>query len=323
MAKYAISPQGVQAFQSLAESLSSTMENIKTANKSLQTNVESVMDSTGIYGLEIWGITLKIGDTLSDGEESVNTLIASINKQVGEIEQLLSLGGTSSKQETGPDPSREPGGSVKSNGGLARTNQTYNRVSIDGKTVNMFDHPRDVATNGVINQGHNDLGIGGTCGLCSSGTVMNMGGNHFTETDVARYAKVKGLCTETGGTSPQSRSSIISGMSGIPVDSVQVGSISDLVGFVENGQGVIIGVEASLYKPEWYGDYDPNDPKGHAMVLSSVVRDPNTNEILKYVVIDSNGANAQKACQLVDPATLQRAFSIRGAEANVTRNILF
>ena len=96
MAKYAISPQGVQSFQSLAESLNSTMDNIKAANKSLQTNVESVMDSTGIYGLEIWNVTLKIGDTLSDGEESVNALIGAINKQVGEIEQLFGLVGTPS-----------------------------------------------------------------------------------------------------------------------------------------------------------------------------------------------------------------------------------
>ena len=65
MAKYAISPQGVQSFQSLAESLNSTMDNIKAANKSLQTNVESIMDSTGIYGLDIWNVTLKIGNNSS------------------------------------------------------------------------------------------------------------------------------------------------------------------------------------------------------------------------------------------------------------------
>lgn len=323
MAKYAISPQGVQAFQSLAESLSSIMENIKTANKSLQTNIESVMDSTGIYGLEIWNVTLKTGDILSDGEESVNTLIVAINKQAGEIGQLFSLGGTGSKQGLGSSSAGNAGSNGNSSGGLSHTNQTYNFVSIGGRTVSMFDHPRDVAAKGILNQGHNDLGIGGTCGLCSSGTVMNMGGNRFNETDVARYAKDRGLCNDSGGTSPQSRSSIISGMSDIPVDTVQVSSINDLVGYIENGQGVIIGVEASLYKPEWYGDYDSNDPKGHAMVLSSIVRDPNTNEILKYVVIDSNGTNAQEACQLVDPASLQRAFSMRGAVANVTRNILF
>lgn len=323
MAKYAISPQGVQAFQSLAESLSSIMENIKTANKSLQTNIESVMDSTGIYGLEIWNVTLKTGDILSDGEESVNTLIAAINKQAGEIEQLFSLGGADSKQGLGSSSAGNVGSNGNSGGGLSHTNQTYNSVFIGGRTVSMFDHPRDAAAKGILNQGHNDLGMGGTCGLCSSGTVMNMGGNRFNETDVARYAKDRGLCNDSGGTSPQSRSAIISGMSDIPVDTVQVSSINDLVGYIENGQGVIIGVEASLYKPEWYGDYDSNDPKGHAMVLSSIVRDPNTNEILKYVVIDSNGTNAQEACQLVDPATLQRAFSMRGAVANVTRNILF
>ena len=323
MAKYAISPQGVQSFQALVESLNSSKDNIKAANKSLQTNVESVMDLTGIYGLEIWNVTLKIGDTLSDGEESINALIGAINKQIGEIEQLFGLGGATSSQGSTNSMGGKTSNDGGSNGGLAHTNQTYNTVSIDGKTVNMFDHPQNVASRGVINQGHNDLRIGGTCGLCSSGTVMNMGGNHFTETDVVGYAKDRGLCNGSGGTSPYSRSAIINGMSGIPVDTVSVGSISDLVGYIENVQGVIIAVEASLYKPEWYGDYDPNEPKGHAMVLSSVVRDPNTNEILKYVVIDSNGANAQEACQLVDPEALQRAFSVRGAMANVTKNILF
>ena len=114
MAKYAISPQGVQSFQSLAESLNSTMDNIKAANKSLQTNVESVMDSTGIYGLEIWNVTLKIGDTLSDGEESVNALIGAINKQIGEIEQLFGLGGGASGGGIG-------GGGGTSKNGLGNT----------------------------------------------------------------------------------------------------------------------------------------------------------------------------------------------------------
>lgn len=323
MAKYAISPQGVQSFQALAESLSSTMDNIKTANKSLQTNIDSLIETTGIYGLEIWNITLEIGTELSDGEESVNALIAAINKQIGEIEALFSLGGET--MQNGVVNGSLGGGGYNGNSGtgLTHTNQTYNTVTVNGKSVKMFDHPYDVAAKGVINQGNNDLGLQGDCGLCASGSFMNMAGNSFTETDMAKYAKDKGLCTEDGGTSANDRASIISGMSGIPVDVVQVNSVEDLVSYVENGQGVIIGVEASLYNPEWYGDFDPNDPGGHAMLLSSVIRDPNTNEILKYVVIDSNGDDAQSACRLVDPVTLQRAFSYWGSTADVSRTILF
>ena len=322
MAKYAISPQGVQSFQTLAESLSSSMDNIKTANKSLQTSMESVMETTGIYGLEIWNITLKIGTTLSDGEDSVNTLITAINKQAGEIEALFSLGGEDSKSGNGS--SSTPGKAGESSGrGLPHTNQTYNTVTIEGQTVKIFDHPHDVAAKGVINQGTNDLGLRGDCGLCASGSFMNLAGNHFSENDIAKYAKGKGLCDKDGGTNANNRASIITGMSGIPVDIVQGKSINDLVSYVENGQGVMIGVEASLYKPEWYGEYDPNDPGGHSMLLASVIRDPNTNNIMKYVVIDSNGNDPRDACQLVDPAVLQRAFSFWGSTAEISKTVLF
>ncbi len=93
MAKYAISPQGVQELRKLATSLNSAVDAIRTANNSLQNNIRAAMESAGIYGIEIWGITLKIGTVLEDGEENVNDLINAIKKQAGEIEQLFSLGG--------------------------------------------------------------------------------------------------------------------------------------------------------------------------------------------------------------------------------------
>lgn len=219
--------------------------------------------------------------------------------------------------------SKQPVGVGKN---LPATNQTYHPM-INLKNPNkskIFDHPLDMAANGIYGQSNPKNKIKGTCGLCSSGTISNVCGNHFTVDDMLNYALPRKLCSETGGTKPSDRANIIEGMTGVPVDVVQKGSLEELVPYVENGQGVIIAIEPRLYMSEWYGDFDPTDPKGHAVVLASVIRDTKTNKITKYVVIDSNGENpgVGEAVQYVEPSVLQNAFRFKGGLANITRNII-
>ncbi|MCR5048167.1 MAG: hypothetical protein K6A37_04310 [Saccharofermentans sp.] len=237
------------------------------------------------------------------------------------------MGGTAQSNTSSSEKSplklniRQSGGSrpVGVGKNLSVTNQTYHpMLNLNNpNSTKIFDHPQDVASKGILNQ------QGSTCGLCASGTVANICGNNFTENVMFAHAKAKGLCSNDGGTTPAGRSQLITSMTGVPTDVVHVKNLEDLVPYVESGKGVIIPVEASIYKSDWYGNYNPQEPKGHAIVLASVVRDAKTNEIIKYVVIDSNGRTPSEACQHVDPKVLQTAFRVRGGAANVTKNIIY
>lgn len=182
MAKYAISPQGVQSFQSLAESLNSTMDNIKAANKSLQTNVESIMDSTGIYGLDIWNVTFKIGDTLSDGEESVNALIGAINKQVGEIEQLFSLDGSASSSSLSESSAGSSSGSGASGAGSSAGQIAFNEFGVQSiESVKGWV--------GSINPNPgNDPRRNVNCGQCAAAVFKRLNGDNTAVAGLGTYS---------------------------------------------------------------------------------------------------------------------------------------
>ena len=62
---------------------------------------------------------------------------------------------------------------------------------------------------------------------------------------------------------------------------------------------------------------------GHAMVLESVIRDSETNEILEYVVADSNGSDSQSASRRVSASRLERAFERFGSLSVCTNQIIW
>lgn len=182
MAKYAISPQGVQSFRALAESLNATMENIKAANKSLQADIESVMDSTGIYGLEIWGVTLKIGETLSDGEESVNDLVGAINRQIGEIEQLFSLGGFESSSSATGSISNNALGSESSGVGTGG-----NQIVLNEFGVQSIESVKGWVGSINPNPG-NDPRRNVNCGQCAAAVFKRLNGDNSAVAGLGTYS---------------------------------------------------------------------------------------------------------------------------------------
>jgi hypothetical protein len=207
---------------------------------------------------------------------------------------------------------------------LSSTYQSYHHQNLDGRDVFVFDHPFNFAKRAVITQGSAfPDGPQGTCGCCAGGSIMNKACYSYFERDVVSYALERELCSDDGGTSSLDRKNIIQGMTGIGVNSMRIDKLEEVALSVESGHGVIIAVSACTYSPEIYGDYVPGIPDGHALVLDSVVRDPITNEIIKYVVIDSNGRNPNEACRLVDPQVLQDAFEMNGCRVNITESVIW
>lgn len=217
--------------------------------------------------------------------------------------------------------------------GLTSTQAGSQHGTLAGHAVTIYNSPYQTAqSHAIFAQGSAfPNSFRGTCGCCASGTLMNMAGFNFTEGDVVAYAARNGLCESgnddpdsNGGTDAMTRQYIIQGMSGIEcINTTGLYELEDLANQVENGHGVIIGVDASGL-PGY--NCDPNS--GHAIVLASVVRNSETNAIEGYCIYDSNGQNASlspgsdNVCQFVPAQTLDMCYESWGRRSNVTTQII-
>ena len=206
---------------------------------------------------------------------------------------------------------------------LLATNQETRTVFLDGKYVDVFDHPFEPNSYRVCNQGSAyPNGPRSTCGCCSSGTIINKAGGRTTEKEMVDYALRHGLCDKHGLTSPDSWVGLLDA-SGIETSNSTGTPLSDLAVKVEEGHGVIIGVSAALYNPEMYPNYIPGQGDGHALVLESVIRDHNTGDIIEYVVSDSNGRSRDDACHRVPARRLEMAYARLYSASVVTDEVIW
>ena len=213
---------------------------------------------------------------------------------------------------------------------LDTTGQSYQKRKAWNREVFVFDHPERSAKNAVINQGsaYPDS-IEGTCGLSALGSLLRKAGVTVTEKNMVSYAVAHGLCQtgkspdQNGGTSPDQLVSLLCSAAGISAVCDCGRTLEELASAIENGHGVIIGVNPSIFNSEWYGEYNHNDSNGHWIVLESVVRDANSGEILGYVILDSNGESPRTACQAVSASLLEDAYGIDGAVSVVTTDIIW
>jgi hypothetical protein len=213
---------------------------------------------------------------------------------------------------------------------LNSTRQSYCKAKTGNKDILVFDHPKESAKNAVINQGSANPGqIEGTCGLCATGTIIRKAGANASEKSMISYATTNGLCStgkspeRNGGTSPAQLVALLQGFAGLNAKNEYGKSLEELTTAVEKGQGVVVGVNPSIFNPKWYGEYNPNDNGGHWVVLESIVRDASSNKILGYVILDSNGDSSRTACQTIKAALLEDAYYMDGADSVITTDIIW
>lgn len=206
---------------------------------------------------------------------------------------------------------------------LLTTNQTSEVVMLSGVMSVVFDHPFDDNSTRICNQGSAyPTGPQGTCGCCACGTIINKAGGNTNEHETVAYAWDNGLCSNSGGTSPESWVGILGG-AGISSHVTTGTSLETLAHEVEQGRGVVIGVSACTYCPELYGHYFPGKADGHALVLESTIRDQATGQILEYVVSDSNGTSTRDACRRVPAKVMEKAFRRRNGQSVVTNDVIW
>jgi len=152
-------------------------------------------------------------------------------------------------------------------------------------------------------QGDNDLGFAGTCGLVSCEQVLRQAGLEVTENDVVRYACDHGLCVTdahpqmNGGTTVMDQARLLSNL-GIPAHPEILDSSEDLASRLEGGQHVILAVNAGeLWSdPGAYGTGDAN----HSILATGVARDAQTGELVGFYVNDSGTGESARFIPVED-----------------------
>jgi hypothetical protein len=168
-------------------------------------------------------------------------------------------------------------------------------------------------------QGQNSRGFLGTCGLCSCENVLRSFGLDVSETSMVIFASELGLCTadnpdpaQCGGTSPMAIAEILT-RHGIPADCSFDGSLDGLAANIEQGRGVIIGVNAGALWND--ANSDSGGPANHAITVTGVARDPSTGEVQGFFINDSGPG---RAAQFVDAALMRECWEDAGGTQIVT-----
>lgn len=92
VAKYAISKEGVEALNQLANELLINANNIVETNQRLEQITSSLYDNLGIYGDEIVSIIHQNRNTLNSKREDIILLAQRVKKQAADVEALVSMG---------------------------------------------------------------------------------------------------------------------------------------------------------------------------------------------------------------------------------------
>ena len=92
VAKYAISKEGVEALNQLANDLLINANNIVETNQKLEQITSSLYDNLGIYGDEIISIIHQNRNTLNNNREDIVSLAQRVKKQATDVETLVSMG---------------------------------------------------------------------------------------------------------------------------------------------------------------------------------------------------------------------------------------
>lgn len=96
MAKYAISRKGIEALETLKDTLTGTLEEISMLSKALENVVSGLENGLGIYYKEVRDLTRNVLLILKEAKEGEDGLYVLTNvlipRQISEIEKWINMG---------------------------------------------------------------------------------------------------------------------------------------------------------------------------------------------------------------------------------------
>lgn len=210
----------------------------------------------------------------------------------------------------------------------------------DGSKAKIFDHPEELQNKLSYEQGVNERGMRGTCGLANLGVWLQIAGSSFREKDVVNCAatniKADGefLCSKEGGTLPEWRKQVWS-MFGVDANVHRRGKEPDgelierLAAAVESGRAVSVGLNAGkLWSQNNYENYNYRSGKdnafgdggsNHVVGVVSCVRDFDTGEITHLYINDTGRGLKRDACRKVPIEDFKKAFCVERASVCISQ----
>ena len=199
---------------------------------------------------------------------------------------------------------------------------------LDGEYT-VFGDPYELSGRLDDNQGDNDLHAGGDCGLVSIANLLTTAGLEVNEDDMVNYAVNHNLCSYSrfsfpsnrGGTNTLEQTAILSNL-GIQTSShfayTPEGSIDAVAKYIEDGRGVILGVNSGYLwdNPAYVGSGNVD----HSVFATGTVRDPLSGELKGIIVCDSGrGGMGDSGSDFISVERLRDAYSsARGADVIYT-----
>lgn len=178
-------------------------------------------------------------------------------------------------------------------------------------------HPFEVAPFLDYEQGDNSLGYSNNCGLVSVANMGQLFGMGTTEDQVTRLADEQGLCNNNPWVAPAYRGGVDDGnliglleQLGLTAEaygaSSTAGGLEAIAGYIEEGRGVTIGVNAGILWDEPSAVDAGN--ANHQVLVTGVCRDLNTGSVVGLFVCDSGRHLESDACRFVSVEILEEAY---------------
>jgi hypothetical protein len=172
-------------------------------------------------------------------------------------------------------------------------------------------------------QGENPFGFMNTCGLVSCEDVLAQFGVTASEGEIVSHAissqqcQVADSAPQSGCTSVEDQMHVLAD-AGVPAHTEQGAGLGELAGWISDGHGVIIEVNAGTL----WNDPTAVDNGGinHAIVVTGVAVDPQSGEVEGYYVNDSRGQPGDSG-RFVSADLMQQAWVTTGGAAVVTDGV--
>ncbi len=198
-------------------------------------------------------------------------------------------------------------------------------IEFNGRRANVFSMNDARLNKLTYSQGNNKYGWKRTCGITQCSNTFTKAGIEKSEDYLAQSSKRNGLCDKShimrkdlnGGTTPPDLAAILS-INGLNAHYDYNLTESDVANLVENGHGVIVGVNAGYLWNQSKAIEDGG--ANHAISIIGTVRDERSNELLGVFINDTGRSDKNDQKRLISMETFRGIFRVPRSAVIATDN---
>lgn len=190
-------------------------------------------------------------------------------------------------------------------------------TEFDGRRAYVFAMNDAKLNNLQYTQGNNEKGWRMTCGIAQSANMLSRAGINETEKSMVNYCSKHNLCDQSsifnkgnnGGTSPARIATMLSNK-GLPAHYDNTLDADHIANLVENGHGVIVGVNAGCLWSSYGGSAYDAGQANHAISVIGTLRDEYTHEVVGFFINDTGRGQTGDQKRMIPIAKFNEAFDV-------------